>query len=140
MIARPPTALIVEDSKAFSKALREFLTLCFPQFEVHEARTGASALEQLPRLQPRLILMDIQLPDMNGLEVTRRIKAQAPDTEVIAMSMMDGQRIAEKALAAGAAGFISKDHLFQDLVALLARFNDPHQKNKRPLQSTPAQP
>lgn len=120
MIApQAPLVLIVEDSKPFRDALREFLALRFPQFEVHEAHTGASALEKFARLQPQLVLMDIHLPDMNGLEITRRIKARAPYTVVIAMSMLMEAGIAGKVQAAGAA-FISKDHLFRDLEPLLA--------------------
>ena len=117
----PTVVLIVEDNKAFSTALREFLALRFPQFEVHEARTGGGALEKFARLQPRLVLMDIQLPDMNGMEIPRRIKAQAPETVVIAMSMMADTRIAEKAQSAGAAAFVGKNHLFRDLEPLIAR-------------------
>lgn len=117
----PTVVLIVEDNEAFSKALREFLALRFPQFEVHEARTGGRALEKFTRLQPRLILMDIHLPDMNGMEITRRIKAQAPKTVVIAMSMMADTHVAEKAQSAGAAAFVGKDHLLHDLEPLIAR-------------------
>lgn len=118
----PSVVLIVEDNKAFCKALREFLALRFPQFEVHEARTGGRALEKFTRLQPRLVLMDIHLPDMNGMEITRRIKALAPEIVVIAMSMMADTYIAEKAQSAGAAAFVDKNHLFRDLEPLIARF------------------
>lgn len=117
--SKSPIVLIVEDNKPFSAALREFLKLRFPQFEVHAATTGACALKKFARLQPQLVLMDIQLPDINGLEITRRFKAQSPDTLVIVMSMLTGASIAEKAQANGAA-FISKDHLFRDLQPLLA--------------------
>lgn len=117
----PTIVLIVEDSKAFSKTLREFLALRFPQIEAHEARTGGGALEKFARLQPQLVLMDIHLPDMNGMEITRRIKAQAPETVVIAMSTMADRHVAEKAQSAGAAAFVDKTHLFRDLEPLITR-------------------
>jgi len=117
--SKPPIVLIVEDNIAFSKTLHEFLMLRFPKIQVHVAQTGACALKKFTRLQPQLVLMDILLPDINGLEITRRFKAQSPDTLVIVMSMLTGTSIAEKAQANGAA-FISKDHLFRDLQPLLA--------------------
>lgn len=127
--SKPPIVLIVEDNMAFGKTLREFLLLRFPKIEVHVAQTGAIALDKFARLQPQLVLMDIQLPDINGLEITRRFKAQSPDTLVIVMSMLTGPDIAEKAQASGAA-FISKDHLFRDLQPLLAHIYGFNEKPK----------
>lgn len=118
--SKPLIALIVEDNKPFSAALREFLKMRFPQFDVHAAETGAAALNEFARLQPQMVLVDIQLPDINGIEITRRIKTQAPGTLVIAMSMLADAHIARSARAAGAA-FIGKDLLFQDLEPLLSQ-------------------
>lgn len=118
--SKPPIVLIVEDNMAFGETLCEFLLLRFPKIEVHVAQTGAIAQDKFARLQPQLVLMDIQLPDINGLEITRRFKTQSPDTLVIVMSMLAGEHIAGQARAAGALAFISKDHLFRDLQPLLA--------------------
>lgn len=131
---RPVTVLIVEDRKSFRAVLREFLALKFPDCKLLEAATGARALQQFDQHQPRLVLMDIQLPDINGIEATRCIKARSPDTVVIAMSMMNEAHIADRALAAGATAFISKDHLFRDLEPLIRQFTDfgPDRPQTRP--------
>ncbi len=126
MPAKPSTTvLIVEDRKSFRAALREFIALQFPHFNVHEAETGAAALEKFEQHQPRLVIMDIRLPDISGIEITRRIKALAPATTVIAMSMLTEAQIAGQALAAGATAFINKDHLFRELVPLIQLFSNP---------------
>lgn len=121
---QPVTVLIVEDRKSFRAVLREFLALKFPDCKLLEAATGARALQQFDQHQPRLVLMDIQLPDINGIEAARRIKARSPDTVVIAMSMRNETHIVDRALAAGASAFISKDHLFRDLEPLIRQFVD----------------
>lgn len=116
--SKPPVVLIVEDSRAFREVLSDFLKLCIPKVVVHVAPTGGMALLELARSKPQLVLMDINLPDINGVEVTRLFKERSPNTLVIAMSIMTDKSIADKARANGAA-FISKDHMFRDLQPLL---------------------
>jgi two-component system cell cycle response regulator DivK len=100
--------LLVEDNPV-NRRLAVFL-LRSQGYDVREASTGLEALEMLEKERPDLIVMDIQLPGMDGLEVTRKIKAQ-PDTAdipVIAVTSyaMKGDR--EKALAAGCVGYVTK--------------------------------
>jgi CheY-like chemotaxis protein len=116
----PRPVLIADDSAAFRRVLREFLRLRFPAFEVQEARTGAAAIAHCTLHPTALVMMDIHLTDMSGLEATRRIRHAAPATVVIAMSAMPGARIADQALAAGAAAFVRKERLFDELPPLLA--------------------
>jgi two-component system, cell cycle response regulator DivK len=100
--------LLVEDNPV-NRRLAVFL-LRAHGYEVREATTAVEALEMLEKERPDLIVMDIQLPEMDGLEVTRKIKAQpaTADIPVIAVTSyaMKGDR--EKALAAGCAGYITK--------------------------------
>jgi CheY-like chemotaxis protein len=100
--------LLVEDNPV-NRRLAVFL-LRAQGYEVREATTGLEALEMLEKEHPDLIVMDIQLPGMDGLEVTRKIKEQptTADIPVIAVTSyaMKGDR--EKALAAGCVGYVTK--------------------------------
>ena len=106
-------------------ALRDFLGLTFPSWQVLEAADGAAAMRVFLELRPPLVLMDVCLPDVNGIELTRRIKALAPETTVVVMSIQNGAHIVEQALAAGAAVFISKDRIFTELAPLINRLATP---------------
>ena len=100
--------LIVEDNEV-NRRLAEFL-LRSQGYQVREASTAREALDMLKTERPNLIVMDIQLPDMDGLEATKRIKEQpeTADIPVLAVTSyaMKGDR--ENALAAGCVGYISK--------------------------------
>ena len=100
--------LVVEDNKMNLELVSDILTA--RGYEVIQASEGRQALELARRLLPDLILMDIQLPEMDGLEVTRRLKGAADtrDIEVVALTAhaMRGDR--ERAQAAGCAGYIAK--------------------------------
>jgi len=102
------TILVVEDN-AVNRRLAEFL-LRANGYQVREASTAPEAFEILKTERPDLILMDVQLPGMDGLEATRRLKANAAtrDIPVVAVTSyaMTGDR--EKALAAGCVGYITK--------------------------------
>jgi DNA-binding NarL/FixJ family response regulator len=113
--------LIVEDQAPMRTALRDFLALTFPAWRVLEAADGASAMAVFLEHRPPLVLMDVCLPDENGIELTRRIKTLAPATTVVVMSIQNGAHIVEQALTAGAAVFIGKDRIFTELMPLITR-------------------
>jgi len=115
--------LIVEDQAPMRAALRDFLALTFPAWQVLEAADGATAMSVFGEHRPSLVLMDVCLPDVNGIELTRHIKEMAPETVVVVMSIQNGAHVVEQALAAGAAVFISKDRIFNELAPLIARLN-----------------
>ena len=117
-----PKVLIVEDQAPMRAALRDFLTLSFPAWQVLEAADGVTAMKVFTEHRPPLVLMDVCLPDTNGIELTRRIKAIAPETVVVVMSIQNSAHIVEQALAAGAAVFISKDRIFTELAPLIAKW------------------
>ena len=75
--------LIVEDSAPFRQSLREMLCERFPTIVVDEAENGEEALQKIEDSLPHLVFMDIKLPDENGLEVTRKIKARYSKITVI---------------------------------------------------------
>ncbi len=100
--------LVVEDNEYNLYLIRFILEKS--GLEVIEARIGAEGVEKAIKEQPDLILMDIQLPDIDGMEATRRIRASEADSEIPIIALtsyaMPGDR--EKALAAGCTGYIEK--------------------------------
>ena len=83
---------------------------------VAEAGDGKEAVELALRLRPDLVVMDIGLPKLNGIEATRQIKERCPDTRVIALTMFEDEASVLDMLASGADGYLSKTSSFADLV------------------------
>jgi DNA-binding NarL/FixJ family response regulator len=118
--------LIVEDRPVMRAMLREFVQNAFPDCAILDAANGARAMDLLVEHRPQLVLMDVCLPDANGIELTARIKAAAPGVAVIVISYLDGQAYVEQALAAGASTYVSKDRLLSELIPAIAGVLDPH--------------
>ena len=116
-----PTLLIVEDHAAMRAGLSVLLQTAFPGCRVHEAEHSVRALTICFVHQPRLILMDVCLPDANGIELTGRIRKLFPETDVIIVSNISSDVHIEQAHSAGALGYIRKDRLHEELVPAVAR-------------------
>ena len=114
------TVLIVEDHTLMRQALREFVQDAFPHCDFREAADGASALDACDAHTPKLILMDIGLPDADGIELTSRLKTLYPETHVIIVSYRAGECYARRAFAAGARAYVVKEHISTDLVPAVA--------------------
>src|SRR5215813_8202772 len=112
--------LIVEDQAVMRALLRDFLHSNFPEPGITEAADGNRALQLVREHRPVVVLMDINLPDANGLELTARIKALHPETQVIIVSHLKGAVFVERALASGASGYVIKDKIYADLLPLIA--------------------
>lgn len=84
---------------------------------VGEARNGREAVELAERLQPDEVVMDVALPELNGIEATRRLASLAPHTRVLALSMYQDSVHVREILRAGARGYLLKDALDLDLLA-----------------------
>jgi pilus assembly protein CpaE len=110
------SVLVVDDQAPFrlaAKALLRRLT----EFELAgEARSGTEAVELADQLQPELVLMDINMPEMNGIEATRQILAAHPDTVVILCSTYDVRDLPAEAGTSGAAGYVNKEQLGGELL------------------------
>jgi DNA-binding NarL/FixJ family response regulator len=110
----PLRVLLVDDTPAFTQALQRYLR--DPQLEVvGVATSGREALREISRLQPDLVLMDIVMPDMNGLEATRLIKTRPSPPRVIILTLYDQSEYRAEAVRAGAEVLISKTSLHQEL-------------------------
>lgn len=83
---------------------------------VGEAEDGRHAVQQATKLQPDVIVMDIAMPGLNGIEATRQIVAQLPRVKIVALSMHADKRFVTEMLRAGAAGYLQKNCAFKNLV------------------------
>jgi len=111
--------LLAEDQTLLREATRRLLEL-EPDLEiVGEAGDGEEAIDLALRLAPDIVLLDMAMPRLNGVEVTRRIKEKQPQTAVLVLSAYDYDAYVVAALEAGAAGYILKDVGADELVAAL---------------------
>lgn len=109
------TIIIADDHQIMREGLRSLLERQ-PNLEViAEASNGRECVELCRKLKPQLVLMDIGMPDLNGIEAARQCRAEAPDTKVLALSMHSDRRYASGMLAAGASGYLLKDSAFEEL-------------------------
>jgi DNA-binding NarL/FixJ family response regulator len=111
--------LLVDDSPEFLGAATRFLA-ADPQIEiVGRALSARQAIEEAARLQPDLVLMDVAMPEMNGLVATRHIKGQPNPPRVIALTLYDNDEYRAQAQAAGADGFVAKSEFGTQLLPLI---------------------
>ncbi|WP_460306689.1 response regulator [Actinocorallia aurea] len=112
----PPRVLIADDQTLVRGGFR--MILAKGGIEVAgEAADGREAVAQARRLRPDVVLMDLRMPEMDGLEATRRVLADAPDCRVLILTTFDLDGYVYAALAAGASGFLLKDVTPEHLVA-----------------------
>lgn len=108
--------LLADDHKMFRDGLRPLLEGTPGLSVAGEAADGHEAVRLAAELRPDVVVMDISMPDLNGIEATRRIRAVAPGTRVIVLSMHADRRFVTEALKAGACGYLLKDSAFAELV------------------------
>jgi DNA-binding NarL/FixJ family response regulator len=108
--------LLADDHQMMREGLRAVLAR-EPTFEVvGEAENGRMALELVRSLSPDIVVMDITMPDLNGVDATRHILARYPDVKVIALSVYADQRYVLAMLKAGALGYVVKAAAGEDLL------------------------
>lgn len=116
--------LLADDHRIVREGLRNMI-IKQPGFEIiGEAEDGLSAVKQARKLSPDVVIMDIGMPGLNGIEATRQIKSESPHIKVIALSMYAERRFVAEMLKAGASAYLLKDsavdELFQAIRASLA--------------------
>jgi DNA-binding NarL/FixJ family response regulator len=113
--------LIVEDHQGVRQSLREWLELSFPQYQLVEAASGEEAVSMAQSMSPSLVIMDIGLPGINGIEAAQGIKAMLPDTRVVMLTIYDDEAHRADAAAAGASAYVPKRKVQTELVPVITR-------------------
>ncbi len=116
--------LIVDDHPVFRQGLRDVLETDARIKVVGEAADGEVAIEMAYEIKPEVILMDINLPTINGLQVTRKIKAQLPDVKVIMITGYDDAEQVFHAIRAGASAYCPKDITPEALINIIHTVRD----------------
>jgi DNA-binding NarL/FixJ family response regulator len=111
--------LIADDHKIIRDGLRSLLS-GYPEIQlVAEAEDGRETVELVKELSPQVVVMDIAMPDLNGIEATRQIVAEHPGIKVIALSMHSDKRFVSEMFKAGASAYLLKDCAFEELVTAI---------------------
>jgi DNA-binding NarL/FixJ family response regulator len=99
---------VVEDQPTLLRNLLKVLG-SFPELEVvGSSQDGEQAVEELVQVRPQLVLLDLELPGLNGIEVTRRVKRRAPEVEVLILTSFEDEQKVYEAIQAGASGYLVK--------------------------------
>ena len=119
MADAPIRVLLVDDHAMVRRGMRDFLSLHEDIEVVGEAADGAAGVEQAKALRPDIVVMDLMMPNLDGIEATGRIKAVLPDVEVIALTSFIEESRVVAAIEAGASGFLLKDAEADELAAAI---------------------
>ena len=111
--------LIVDDHKVVRNGLQVFISLYDDIEVVGEAKNGQRALEQCAAHQPDVVLMDMVMPVMDGPTATRLIREQFPQIQVVALTSFDEEELVNRAVEAGAVGFLYKDVEEEELIGAI---------------------
>lgn len=115
----PIRLLLVDDHEVVRTGLRAFLESQEDFQVVAEAGNGAEAIEQAVLNTPDVVVMDIAMPDMDGLEATRQLKQNCPQLQVLALTVHEDKQYLIEMLAAGASGYLTKQSAAEDLIAAI---------------------
>ncbi len=106
---------LVDDHTLFREGLRFLLSNNELVSNIYEANNGKELLEQVLNIKPDIILMDIEMPEMNGIEATQEVLKLYPETKIIALSMYANENYYTDMIDAGAKGFLLKNSKFEDV-------------------------
>jgi DNA-binding NarL/FixJ family response regulator len=122
--AKPYRILIVDDHPVVRRGIRSLLAPQ-PTLEIiAEASTGTEALELVKKSKPDLVILDLTMPEMDGLEASLKIREESPQTEVLVLTMHFADDIARDVLRSGARGYVLKSDADTELVAAIERIRN----------------
>ena len=116
--------LVVDDHEVVRRGVRSLLEERTDYELCGEAIDGQDAVEKARALKPDLIVMDVSMPRMNGLEATRTIRAALPECEILVLSQHEAPEMARQALKAGARGYVVKSSISKDLITALSKVSN----------------
>jgi DNA-binding NarL/FixJ family response regulator len=108
--------LVADDHEIVRQGLRALLEAQPGWQVVGEAIDGREALDKAKRLRPDVVVLDVSMPNLNGLEATRQIRKALPETEVLILTMHDSEQLVREVLEAGARGYVLKSDAGRELV------------------------
>lgn len=111
--------MIVDDHKIVREGLRSLIEENGEYAVVGEADNGRDALKMARHLNPDIVIMDVAMREMNGIEATRQLLSQQPDICVLALSMHSDSRFVKQMLEAGALGYLVKENAFEEIILAL---------------------
>lgn len=115
------TVILADDHQVIRQGLRTLIEQQDDMEVVAEASNGRQAVDMCDDLKPDVVVMDVAMPDLNGIEATRQIANECPSTKVLALSMHADKHYAAGMLGAGAAGYVLKDCAFDELAGAIRR-------------------
>jgi len=118
----PIKVLIVDDNPTFIGIMRRFLSRFTDIEVVAEATSAKDALALVQKTAPEIALVDVAMPEINGLTLTRMLREKYPGLAVILVTLIDTAQYRSASAEAGAAGFVAKPTLSTDLVPLIRRY------------------
>src|SRR5258708_27482988 len=116
---RPIDVVIADDQALFREGLRTLLSAHAAINVVGDASDGEEAVTQVERLRPSVVLMDLRMPTLDGIQATARIRARWPETHILVLTTFDDDANLFGALRAGADGYLLKDVSSETLVAAI---------------------
>jgi two-component system response regulator AtoC len=120
----PRSVLVVDDDAQIRALLADLLKES--GYEPRQAKTAAAALEAVAKQRPDLVMMDVKLPDQDGIDLLRQMKRERPELEIIVMTAFGGSSSAIKAMEHGAYDYVTKPFELDDLLATLRRVFEHH--------------
>ena len=115
----PIRVALVDDHSLVRDGIKALLAVMAPLEVVGEAENGADAIEMVGRCKPDLLLVDISLKDLNGLELTRVLRSQYPSLKVLMLSMYDNNEYVSESVRAGASGYVLKNSPSREIIAAI---------------------
>lgn len=110
------TLLIADDHPIFRKGLMDLLQSSFPKVKIIECHNGTEAVDGIIKLKPEIAILDINMPEINGLDVCKRVLKEQSSTRIIILTMYREKEMIKNAMLSGASGYILKDNAVDEIM------------------------